>query len=97
MKATRIYHYKERTATGRIVEIVIHQVPPSPRNPMGYRFRCFMVDEATGEELLGYDNHWPKGPHRHVRGHEEPYAFAGVEALLRDFFHAVDLVEEGKL
>ena len=97
VKATRIYHYKERTAAGRIVEVVIYQVPLSPRNLTGYRFRCFMVDEATGKQLLGYDNHWPKEPHRHVRGHEEPYTFVSVEALLHDFFHAVDLVEEGKL
>lgn len=97
MKATRIYYYKERTVTGRIVEAVIYEVPPNLRNPTGYRFRCFMVDETTGEELVGYDNHWPKGPHRHVRGREEPYTFTGVEALLRDFFLAVDLVEEGKL
>ena len=32
-----------------------------------------------------YDNHAPKGHHRHVEGIERPYAFIDVARLLVDF------------
>jgi hypothetical protein len=32
-----------------------------------------------------YDNHQPKGHHRHRRGVQSPYALATVDQLLRDF------------
>lgn len=67
------------------MEVKIYKVPVSAKNPYGYRFRCFMVDPVSGEELVGYDNHWPKGSHRHFRGAEEPYKFQSIEILLVDF------------
>jgi hypothetical protein len=70
---------------GYLMEVKIYKVPVSAKNPYGYRFRCFMVDPVSGEELVGYDNHWPKGSHRHFRGVEEPYAFQNLETLLADF------------
>jgi hypothetical protein len=70
---------------GCIMEVRIYAVPVSDRNPWGYRFRCFMVDATTGDEVLGYDNHWPKGPHRHFQGAEESYRFRDLETLMTDF------------
>ena len=70
---------------GYIMEVAIYQVPVSAKTPQGYRFRCFLVDPVSGEELVGYDNHWPKGSHRHFRGTEEPYAFQTLEKLLHAF------------
>ena len=70
---------------GYILEVKIYKVPASKKNPHGCRFRCFMVDPLGEEEVVGYDNHWPKGPHRHFRGKEEPYAFKNIETLLDDF------------
>ena len=67
------------------MEVKIYKTPVSTTNPYGYRFRCFMVDPVSGKELVGYDNHWPKGSHRHFRGIEEPYEFRNIEALLQDF------------
>lgn len=67
------------------MEVKIYKVPASRKNRVGYRFRCFMVDAASGEELVCYDNHWPKGPHRHFRGREEVYLFQDIETLLNDF------------
>jgi hypothetical protein len=32
-----------------------------------------------------YDNHHPKGHHRHVAGKEEPYPFVDVGRLIADF------------
>jgi len=70
---------------GYIMEVAIYQVPVSAKTPYGYRFRCFLVDPVSSEELVGYDSHWPKGSHRHFRGTEEPYAFHTLEQLLEDF------------
>ena len=70
---------------GYIMEVAIYEVPVNAKTSQGYRFRCFLVDPVSGEELVGYDNHWPKGPHRHLRGREEPYVFQTIEQLLYDF------------
>ncbi len=32
-----------------------------------------------------YDNHHPKGHHRHLSGVEEPYQFLTVDQVLADF------------
>lgn len=67
------------------MEVKIYKVPVSRKNRHGCRFRCFMVDPISGEEIVGYDNHWPKGSHRHFRGREEPYPFKDIQTLLDDF------------
>lgn len=38
-----------------------------------------------GERLVGYDNHWPKGHHRHVLAEEGPCSYSGIDALIADF------------
>jgi len=79
VRAFKVYH------KGYIMEVKIYKVPASKQNPLGYRFRCFMVDATSGEEIVGYDNHWPKGPHRHLGEEEEPYPFKDLQTLLDDF------------
>jgi hypothetical protein len=41
----------------------------------------------SGEEApaILYDNHHPKGHHRHIGDHEEPYAFVTAGRLVADF------------
>lgn len=43
---------------------------------------------------MGYDNHSPKGHHRHWKGNEEPYHFRDFDTLRADF--ARDLAEVRK-
>ena len=43
-----------------------------------------------------YDNHHPKGHHRHVGRLEEAYGFVDVEHLIQDFLNDVGQVEGGK-
>lgn len=81
---------------GYIMEVAIYQVPSNTKTPHGYRFRCFLVDPVNGKELVGYDNHWPKGSHRHFRGIEEPYTFHSIEQLLQDFERDCIRVLEGE-
>lgn len=62
--------------------IKIWQVPVSRSSPDGIDYSLISPD---GERLVGYDNHWPKGHHRHVLAEEGPYTYKGIDALVADF------------
>jgi uncharacterized protein DUF6516 len=70
---------------GNIVELTIWRVPVTSRAPLGVRYRMAFVRAGEGTPAVLYDNHHPKGPHRHVKGSEEPYAFEDVDGLVADF------------
>jgi len=40
-----------------------------------------------------YDNHIPKGEHKHIKGVEQPYTFVSEEKLIADFL--ADIVNNG--
>ena len=50
---------------------------------MKYRL-AFVERDSTAPAVL-YDNHHPKGHHRHISGVEAPYDFVDVDTLLSDF------------
>ncbi len=83
MSSTLVSHEKVVQEDGSIVEIKIWQVPKSLKYPEGYKYSLFLVRE--GKILVGYDNHHPKGHHRHYGQNQEPYAFISLEELVRDF------------
>ncbi len=70
---------------GNILELVIWRVPMTPRSPSGVRYRLAFVRRDEEKPAVLYDNHSPKGHHRHVEGVEEPYSFVDVARLLADF------------
>lgn len=70
---------------GNILEVVIWRVPTTSRSPSGVRYRLAFVRGGAEEPIVLYDNHSPKGHHRHVAGVEEPYDFVDVDRLLADF------------
>ncbi|SDG33971.1 toxin-antitoxin system TumE family protein [Pelagibacterium luteolum] len=79
---------KSRTVVNdtTFVEIVLWHLPaPVPGSAHRFKYRMALVIE--GECVLRYDNERGKGDHRHVKGHEEPFEFTSLEALL-DAFHA---------
>lgn len=53
------------------------------------RYRLSLIS-PSGDRVVGYDNHHPKGDHRHFRGVEENYNYKDPETLIRDFFEDVD-------
>ena len=59
------------------------------------RYRLSLIS-PSGDRVVGYDNHHPKGDHRHFRGVEEPYNYKDPETLIHDFFKDVELVLSGK-
>lgn len=54
------------------------------------------LSSPVGERAAGYDNHWPKGRHRHVLGQEGPYAYRGIDRLIADLKADVFKVRSGR-
>jgi hypothetical protein len=82
-RAVEVLHEKVRTAEGIVVEFKVWRVRDPRRYPEGFKYSFFAV--RHGVVLVGYDNHAPKGHHRHFAGKQEPYAFEGLERLRADF------------
>ena len=82
-RAVKVLHEKVRTAEGIVVEFKVWRVRDIRRYPEGFRYSFFAVRD--GVVLVGYDNHVPKGHHRHFGGKQEPYAFEGLDKLRADF------------
>lgn len=84
-RATAILREKLIDEEGNILELAIWRVPATSRAPVGVRYRLAFVRAGEATPAILYDNHHPKGPHRHVGGVEEPYGFQDVDRLLVDF------------
>lgn len=90
-KAKLVFREKPTLASGRLQDVVIWKVPVSDSYPEGVRYRLALVDPFTGEIWVLFDNHHPKGHHRHYRdGREVTYPFKSVEKLVNDFLVAVE-------
>ncbi len=76
---------KKTDQGGNIRELVIWKVKPSHRHPEGVRYRLALIVQGERTPAVLYDNHHPKGHHRHLQGVEEPYNFVSVDRLLEDF------------
>jgi hypothetical protein len=70
---------------GNILEMSVWRVPKTLKTPDGVRYRLAYVPSGEEEPAVLYDNHHPKGHHRHFRGIEAPYEFQGVDRLIEDF------------
>jgi hypothetical protein len=55
------------------------------------RYRLSLIS-PSGDRVAGYDNHHPKGDHRHFKGAEETCHYKDPETLIRDFFKDVEQV-----
>jgi len=57
----------------------------SPQQPDGVRYRLALILAGDRGPTILYDNHHPKGHHRHIGGTERPYEFVDVARLVADF------------
>jgi hypothetical protein len=88
MPTQLITRFKDITAEGAILELVIWKVPePVPPTDHGYKYRAVYV--VDGIRTVGFDNERGKGDHCHLDGKEVPYTFEGVDQLIEDFIAAV--------
>ena len=81
--ASLVFHNKVLLPSGIIVEAKIWRIRDLKRYPQGYKYSLFGV--YNGEVVVGYDNHYPKGPHYHIGPQEYRYKFSTVEKLKYDF------------
>jgi hypothetical protein len=91
--AELITRFKDVTADGGVIELVIWRVP-QPVSPSTHAFKYRAAYSLGGVRLVGFDNERGKGDHRHVGGRESAYAFVAVEQLVEDFIAAVEAARE---
>ena len=88
MQAELITGFKDITAEGGVIELVVWKVPkPVPPSEHGYKYRA--AYNRNGVRVVGFDNERGKGDHCHLDGQELPYTFISVEQLVEDFIAAV--------
>ena len=93
-RATLVLREKFTDERGDIVDLAIWKVATVPNYPDGVRYRLAFVRRGASVPAVLYDNHAPKGHHRHVEGIERPYAFIDVARLLADFMADVKYTTE---
>ncbi|MGH8363058.1 MAG: toxin-antitoxin system TumE family protein [Gammaproteobacteria bacterium] len=81
---------------GNLFEAKIWKVPATRRYPEGIRYRLALVRYGEKLPAVLYDNHHPKGHHRHFGPIEEPYDFRDVDRLIDDFRRSVQRVKGRK-
>lgn len=71
-------------------EIKIWKIDDPKSYPQGIKYSMFCVESATGKIIVGFDNHFPKGPHKHIGEIETPYDYVDEEMLVEDFWEEVN-------
>ena len=88
MPAELITRFKDITADGALLEVVIWKVPKAvPPSDHRYKYRAVYV--VDGVRIVGFDNERGKGDHCHLDGEQVPYVFKNAEQLIEDFIAAV--------
>ncbi len=90
MKAELLTGFKDVTADGDIIEMVIWRLP-EPVPPCGHNFKYRLVFVTAGERVIGFDNERGKGDHCHVGNNERPYPFVDTDQLIEDFIAEVEV------
>lgn len=72
-----------------ICEIKIWKIYDSKFYPGGIKYSLFCVESSTGKIIIGFDNHFPKGPHVHIGENEEIYNYINEDILVEDFWSEV--------
>lgn len=89
-KARLTHRIKLIDQAGGIEERIVWSVPKSAKYPERVRYRLAYIRQGAKKPAVLYDNHHPKGHHRHIQGMESPYDFSGAEKLLDDFRRDVE-------
>jgi len=83
-KAVLLVHDEVRDEDGWRVIVKVWRVFMSPTSLHGVDYSLALIS-PDGERIVGYDNHWPKGHHRHFLGEETAYAYQDIDRLIADF------------
>jgi Family of unknown function (DUF6516) len=95
VEAKLVTRYRDVAEDGTGIEFVVWKLPaPVAPSTHGYKYR--LVYLVRGRRVIGFDNERGKGDHCHIGNEERPYAFGGVDKLLKDFFIEVDRWKAGR-
>ena len=86
--ATLITRFKDITADGGVIELVVWRVP-EPISPSIHPFKYRAVYAVDGVRVVGFDNECGKGDHRRLHDQERAYEFSTVKKLIEDSISAV--------
>lgn len=94
VQATMVYSAKitlirQITQEVAIAELKIWEVIKSKDYPEGLKYSLFCVLKETGDIIIGFDNHRPKGHHKHQYRRESVYDFKSIDELIDDFWNEV--------
>jgi len=96
-KAEVLLREKGTDEQGNLYELVVLRIPATSRHPEGVRYRLAFILAGADRPTVLYDNHHPKGHHRHIEGREEQYGFRDVDRLVQDFLKDIrNVVERSK-
>lgn len=73
-----------------ICELKAWQLPVSKKYPLGLKYSLFCVDFLTRQVIIGFDNHYPKGPHKHIDNREVHYSYSSLDQLVEDFWNDLE-------
>lgn len=93
MKTRLIHSIKLIDDLGGIEERKIWAVPRDLKHPDGVRYRLAFIPANQKTPAVLYDNHHPKGHHKHIGGRQSEYEFNGVADLLRDFRRDIEALK----
>jgi hypothetical protein len=90
MKAVLLLKDKSTDMQGNLIERVVWEIPLNRMYKEGVRYRLAFIPCGMKKTAVLYDNHHPKGHHKHLEDFELPYLFSSIEKLLIDFQKDID-------
>ena len=85
----RVFHATSLREAG--LEISVYDFLASDAYPDRVKYSMFLVLRDSGEVVVGFDHHNPKGPHIHLLDVEHEYDFIDLETTFNDFEHLARL------
>jgi hypothetical protein len=94
MRAIPLIRKKLTHEDGSVTEVVVWRIPSDARRSEHVRYRMAFIPRNHKRPAVLFDNHDPKGHHKHVDGVEDRYPFSDVSALIADFDKEVERWKE---
>ena len=89
MKAKQLIKDKSTDEEGDLTEFIVWEVPRSEKYAEGVRYRFAFIRKGEKTPAVLYDNHHPKGHHKHIGSKQYDYDFYSIDKLMDDFLNDV--------
>jgi hypothetical protein len=85
MNAKLLLKRKFTDEQGDLFSLVVWAVPKTSLHRDGVRYRLAFIPRGFQTPAVLYDNHHPKGHHKHLNQVEQSYVYTSVDKLIADF------------